>query len=220
MCGCNRSVNVNDTDPRRRVRSAKPSRKPRPGTPIEPSPAAPRYAPGPRPVLARPRLVRKRLATRRPRQRIAQALPGSFVLPVGGREVGPALSSRPYPRPRLGLCASSNSHRGTTLPLSLVPYCEPRLTLRLLSIFSLNQSPDFLRYRMNRLTILDRLSVLIRGMKRRIPLTRIVTRITITRIVAQCGPGRWLSVGLNVVHGRNRYAVTHCTLPALAGALD
>ena len=52
VCGCNRPVNVNDTDPRRRVRSAKPSRKPRPGTPIDrPRPAAPRYAPGPRLAL-------------------------------------------------------------------------------------------------------------------------------------------------------------------------
>jgi hypothetical protein len=56
VCGCNRPVNVNDTDPRRRVRSAKPSRKPRPGTPIDrPSPASAlraRSAPGPGPGQA------------------------------------------------------------------------------------------------------------------------------------------------------------------------
>ena len=52
VCGCNRSVNVNDTDPRRRVRSAKPSQKPPSGPHTEPSTtAAPRYAPGPRLAL-------------------------------------------------------------------------------------------------------------------------------------------------------------------------
>jgi len=58
VCGCNRPVNVNDTDPRRRVRSAKPSRKLPSGPHTEPSRPAPRYAPGPRPVLVlgRPRL--------------------------------------------------------------------------------------------------------------------------------------------------------------------
>jgi len=58
VCGCNRPVNVNDTDPRRRVRSAKPSRKPPSGPHTEPRPAAPRYAPGPRLALGlgRPRL--------------------------------------------------------------------------------------------------------------------------------------------------------------------
>ena len=66
VCGCNRPVNVNDTDPRRRVRSAKPSRKPRPGPHTEPRPtAAPRYAPGPRLVLVLV-LGRARKATRGP----------------------------------------------------------------------------------------------------------------------------------------------------------
>ena len=78
VCGCNRPVNVNDTDPRRRVRSAKPSQKPPSGPHTEPSPAAaPRYAPGPRLVLV---LGRARKATRGPggsAQVIAAQSPGT-----------------------------------------------------------------------------------------------------------------------------------------------
>ena len=100
VCGCNRPVNVNDTDPRRRVRSAKPSRKPRPGTPIDrPSPtAAPRCAPGPRLVLAlgRPRLGESR--PQRPCQRMASSLQGGFCTPRGWAGVMPTTIIPPLAR--------------------------------------------------------------------------------------------------------------------------
>jgi hypothetical protein len=171
VCGCNRSVNVNDTDPRRRVRSAKPSQKPPSGPHTEPSRAGRRRAARPARAWCAPGAGAGAGPAwtgspcpgpdGEPRHARQAGLTEPFDAPVDGWEVGPTLHLRPYPKHTLGLCASANSRGRATLPLRLVPRSESSPALGLLSILGLDQSPDFLRYRMNRLTILDRLSVLI-----------------------------------------------------------